>query len=276
MGYPCRMRTDVVRARLRDMCLSQTELARQSAVELRTLQRWLAGQGVPIEGAEAVAATLGLGTRDCFDGIPDSHYAPPLARLRRWLRWLPGSQGDLGIGLRAIADHFDFITDGISFVPHPAHGFVVRQPIDRDRVHAFSVLRIASSAEQGQMTFWGQTSGRLRYLFGRLMLDAERITLDEHFHMRRVCAPRREDGSFDIWVWSPPDMRCAVLVSDVPVERTAFDMAPTPQLFAADAEHSRHAVCFRPSVMGLRAAGLPAHFDRVTGERWHTDQGAPA
>lgn len=265
---PATCTLDPVRARRRLASTggTQTALARSLDVELRTLQRWFAGSTLRVDDAERVASALGVGTAELSDDLPPDAGSPFVA-LRSLLAILRRTEGPMLHAVRATLEHFQFVDTYLAFDAHPRHGFVRRHAIDATDVHRFHVLRITpTSGRDLRMRFAAQVARRFRYEFGEVGLHGDVVTLVEHFHTRSVCAVRRDDGSFDVHVWVPSEMKELVVVAN-----TEFDVRALPpprtDRFDLDAPGNRHALCFRPAAMHLRQAGLPDTFDRLDGSR---------
>ncbi len=269
MAHPCRLRVDVARARLARLGATQTSISRECGFELRTVQRWFAGGSVSLADAEQLAAALGLGTEDLFDGVP-SEAASAFARLRAAPRLLRHVDSSLAQALRTMLDHFEFIDRHVSLSTHPGTGYVHRLPMAIEERRRFQVLRIALAPGDDRTSyrvrFMAQVGRRLRYEFGEVRVASGEAQLAEHFHTRSARAPLDARGRLSVWVWIPRELAELVLVSDrdLEVER---EPGAASDLFDLRRPETRHAVCFRPATMHLREAGLPASFDRVVGPR---------
>lgn len=267
MANPCILRADRARARLAELGLTQGALAERCDVELRTVQRWFAGGRASLADAERVAAALGLGTAELFDGVPAEHDVAAFARLRDALSFFGAREGALATALRAALENFEYVDRAISFASHPTRGHVARvvmRPEDRDR---FAPFRLSVAAgEPGRLAFHAQVARSFRYGFGEVRLDSVRATLVEHFHTRSAVAPRDPRGDVEVHVWNASEMRELVVVGDRPFEFVRTD-AEASATFDLDDPRTRHAVCFRPAPMHLRRAGFSPVFDRVVGRR---------
>jgi len=69
-----------------ELALTQAELAAACDLDVRTTQRWLAGQRVSFVDAERVAIALGVGTADLFVGVPQDVEQPIPDSVRSVLR----------------------------------------------------------------------------------------------------------------------------------------------------------------------------------------------
>lgn len=256
----------MARARLAALDLTQASLASQSGVDPRTVQRWFAGGRAAVEDAERAAAVLGVGTAEAWDGVPEATESP-FARLRSVLAVVRLREGTLGGAFAAMLENFGFLDSLIRFSAHPPRGFVQRMRIEPADRHAFAVFRVSPAARLPlAIECSGQVARRFRYVFGELALDPERALLTESFHTRSALAKPHADGSVDVHVWVGADMQELVLcaASDFRVRRLARAGSST---FDLDDPGNTHAVCFRPSAMHLREAGLGRVFDRVRGSR---------
>jgi transcriptional regulator with XRE-family HTH domain len=268
MANPCRMKAEAVRERMAVLGLTQAELAERCGLELRTLQRWMAGGRVSVDDAERIARALGLGTRLCFDGVPIAHLGSPFARVAPFARLLSRSDEALSQAFKVVLDQFSFVDRHTSFIPHPPDGYVQRLAIPRIGVQGFERLTLQPSVDRRgsqRITFAAQVGRRFRYEFGEIRIEGEQLRLVEHFHTRALRALRAADGSFALWVWISPELRELVVVSDADFRLWPIELGRRLQTFDSDAPDNRHALCFRPSAMHLRAAGLEPSFDRMLG-----------
>jgi transcriptional regulator with XRE-family HTH domain len=256
MANPCVLKADVARARLLSLGTTQTALADRCGVDLRTLQRWFAGGRARLEDAERVAAALGVGTSEIWEGVPSlalqSLFAPIRALLRRTVK----HEGSLGHALRLALAHFELFDRHVAFSAHPTQGFVHREAIASEERDQFAVLQVDTfGAESLRLSFGTQVGHSFRYEFGEVCVHKGRVILSEHFHTRSVRAELASDATFHVWVWAPSEMRELVVTADHDVR---IRRAPV---------RGEHAVCFRPAAMHLRAARLSPVYDRIRGHR---------
>ncbi len=263
----CRIDREAARDRLAQLDMTQTALAERCGVELRTLQRWMAGGRTRLENAEAVARAMGVGTAEVFRGTSSERDDSPFVFMRSALRVLGGRESKFGNGLRAALTHFDFIDRYVSFTGHPRRGFVRRVSTGGARCHRFAVVRVTFPTGLPHRVVLGAQIGRaLRYDFAEISFEPEWAELVELFHTRTARAPVEDGRCLTLWVWVSSEMRELVIMSDrdVVVEDQPEHVAT---IFDLRDEATRHAVCSRPSAMQLRASGLSASFDRVVGPR---------
>jgi len=269
MASHCRLRADRARARLSELRLTQTALAEGAGVELRTLQRWLAGGSTRLADAERVARALGLGTAELFDGVPDEASDSPFVRLRSALRLLGTREWTLAHAVRTAVSSFDFIDRHASFTAHPRRGYVRRAPMGAARAHGFAAVRLRFGAPPPSRLQLGAQIGRsFRYDFAEITLAGAEAELVELFHTRSVRAPLAPDGCLWAHVWVASEMQELVVMAD-----RDFELEDHPELradlFDLASPGTAHAVCSRPSSMQLRDAGLSPVHDRVVGDRHH-------
>lgn len=249
--------------------IQQADLAARCGVDARTLQRWRAGGRAALEDAEKLANALGVGTAEVFDGVPEDADSP-FQLLRSVLSVLRVRQGTLARAFHTTFEHFGFVDSFVTFAAHPRRGFVTRLVVTPQYRNAFMVVRLATATrERASILFSAQVASRFRYEFGQVEFKRDRVVLIEHFHTRSACAPVSPAGYVDVWVWVASELRELVVVSDVDVAVSVVPGvdAQVETLFDLGEDETRHAVCFRPSAMHLRAAGLPSVFDRVLGSR---------
>ena len=267
MAQHCRIDAAAARARFAALGLTQTSAAEHARLELRTLQRWLAGGRTRLEDAETLAEALGVGTAELFAGVPDEAADSPFARLRPALRLLGTREWALAHALRTTLDEFQFIDRHASFTAHPRRGFVRRLPMGPARAHRFDVVRLSWPGEPpSRLVLGAQIGRRFRYDFAEVTIARGEAELVELFHTRSACAPLDADGSLWAYIWVSSEMRELVVMADRDIS-----LEDHPEvildLFDLGAPATHHAICSRPSSMQLRAAGLSAVHDRVVGER---------
>jgi transcriptional regulator with XRE-family HTH domain len=244
---------------------TQQELAQRCAVDLRTVQRWLAGQRVSIEDAERVAADLGMGTAELFHGVPADVEGVP-SHVRSVLRLLSARDGDFAQGLRLAFETYEDLSLDVSFSSHPARGYVWRFPLGSELHHGFVPFRARLSQRNCMLTVRAQIGRRFGYTLGRAWVRDGRVAMLETFSTRSMLAELSEDGELDLFVWGSGDRRELFIICDQPanVEQLPDTIDATLDLTAP---RMRHALCFRPGNVHLRTAGLPYGFDRVIGPR---------
>lgn len=256
------MRTEVARARLAALGLSQTALAASLGVELRTLQRWFAGTPTQLANAEAVARALGLGTAELFDGVR-AEWGSPFAFLRGLASVLGTRESPFVRAAEVVLEQWSFLDTYISFASHPRQGHVRRLELDPSLACGFARFHVQPGAAR-RLVFGAYVAPRLRYDFGAVSLEEGRADLVEYFHTRAMRAPRAADDSFELDVWIPREMSELVVIADADVL-----IRPIPNVdrlvFVRDRRQNAHALCFRPAPSHLRQAGLPPHDDRVRG-----------
>lgn len=264
MAHPCSIRGDVARARLLTVGLSQVALAEQLGVPLRTVQRWFAGGRLSLEDADAVAAALGVGTAELFEGVP-SDAASPFVFLRTLGALLGGRATPLVRATTSVLESFEFIDQYITFSAHPRRGYV-RRLETRPGTLGFRRFVVQPGVAR-ELAFSASISRSLGYEFGRVSLAEDGgLHLSEHFHTRNMRGVPRPNGSFDVDIWVPREMRELVLVADADVDVQPA-REPRGTEFDLGCPSTAHALCFRPAPGHLRQAGLPGHDDRIRGDR---------
>jgi len=244
--------------------MTQASLASACNVEVRTLQRWFAGQRVTLEDAERLAGALGVGTADVFDGVPEDGIATTLRRIAQIQRLLSARDGPFTQGLRLMDEHFQLVYESVWFSAYPTSGFVFRHTVPVQDRNGFVVLRVTPSAERASILLRSQVGRNLAIAMGRVNVDGSAVCLLETFMVRSMLARRLDDGSFWLWVWSGIEQRELMLVSTTEFQVTvAMPSAEQRQIFDLTAARGDHTVCLRPGVTQLRAAGLPMGFDRL-------------
>ena len=245
--------------------LTQASLAAGCGVELRTLQRWFAGQRVALAAAEKLACELGIGTAELFSGVPDETPSEVYARIGKVARMLGARDNAFAQGLRLVREHFDSLRTAVSFASHPPRGFVARQPVLRSSLHGF-VQYALDVPDESDIELRSQLGRQFGYVVARLRVRGARAALIETFSTRSMLAERMASGTFALWLWAGPEVQEWIAVSDRELRLSLCQPEPQQQL-DLDAPEMRHALCVRPNAMHLRAAGLPMGFDRVIGER---------
>jgi transcriptional regulator with XRE-family HTH domain len=278
MRYPIKL--EVARARMTALGLTQQELAARCAVDVRTVQRWFAGQSVGLGDAERVAAALGVGTSLVFAGIAVDHEGLLPASLRRVLRVLSGRENAFAQGLGLAVEHYDVLQRAVSFAAHPTHGYVTRVSLGDPPLHGFAVLRVQlveqvearprarepSQEARCALSVHAQLGPRFSFSLARVQVRDTRVELLETFCTRSMVSELSPEQTFDVWLWGALDSRELLLISEQPVRISRVATAPRT-LFELDAPETRHAVCIRPSPSHLRRASLPPGFDRIAGDR---------
>ncbi|MDB4985175.1 MAG: hypothetical protein JWN04_353 [Myxococcaceae bacterium] len=264
MRHPIKL--EAARARMRALNMTQLSLAQSCAIDVRTLQRWFAGQPVESGSAERVAAALGVGTAEVFEGVSSVSATLVSASLRRVLRLLSARENAFAQGLRTVVGHYEALLHAVSFASHPSHGYVARFVVTSDRQHGFMVLRVRPASSDCTLLVLAQIGQRMSYTIGRLRARDERVELLETWQTHSMVAELSPSGHFDLWVWGGIDSREIIVTCEQPLELELLAV-PSQSLFDLDAPEARHAVCFRPTPMHLRTAGLAMGFDRVIGTR---------
>ncbi|MET0341238.1 MAG: hypothetical protein ABW252_09555 [Polyangiales bacterium] len=253
------------RARMAVLGLTQAALAAACAIEVRTLQRWFAGQAVGRADAERIAAALGVGTAEVFGDM--AHERTDVdAKVALVMRALGTRESAFAQGLRLIREHLGFVLQAISFAGHPTHGFVARHEVSPHFGSGFLVASIAAEAASLDLSVRMQLGRRLGYVGANLRARGATVSLAEVFSSRSMVAPRTEAGGFDLWIWIGPETREVILVANATFS-VRCDTTRAPRVCDLDSAETTHALCVRPGPNQLRAAGLPNGFDRVTGDR---------
>ncbi|MFT3924042.1 MAG: helix-turn-helix transcriptional regulator [Myxococcales bacterium] len=265
MATRCTLRTDVARARMGALGQTQASLASACDIDVRTVQRWFAGQGVNLADAERVAVHLGVGTGDLFEGVP-AEAGPTGARLRLLQRLLGARDIAFAQGFRLLGEHFDIVLESVSFAAHPVHGFVSRHSIAESFRHGFVVFRLACGEQAANLEVRCQVGRQFSYVVGKVRLRGDQAAMVETFQNHSMLARRAPDGSLALWFWVGAEHREVVFVGNREFTTTLEPRAHS-QLCALDGPEAPHILCFRPNVVDLRAAGLPRGFDRLTGPR---------
>src|SRR5688500_18273076 len=156
------MKADQVRERMSVLARTQLELAQLCEVDLRTMQRWLAGTRVSLADAERVAAALGVGPAEIFEGVPLEDDGLP-EHVRSVLRLVSAREGDFAQGLRLAFETFEELNLHVSFSAHPARGYVWRFPLDGSLHHGFVPFRVRVPSGECTLTVRAQLGRR----FGR-------------------------------------------------------------------------------------------------------------
>ncbi len=262
------LNANFVRERLSARGLTQRELATRVHIELRTLQRWLSGARVDLDSAERIARELECGMGALCAELPDHYARPPLARLGsrpRLAAWLERYDASLAAGLRVLSQHWHQWASLVQFHGQPLERTVIRLPGTSIHEHSFLPLRlrVPRALERATLRFEAQVNPRIRFSFGEVRVNGDAVRLEEYAFTRALDGARDAEGRVTVLVWVSPDVRELVIASEDPFEIERFERrGGDPTLFdAADAD-LRGAVCFRPSAIDLRVAGLPAWDDR--------------
>lgn len=267
MANDCQLDDVFVRARLAELGLSQRALADELGFELRTLQRWMAGGRIGTPDAERIAMRLGRGMGAVCRSLPDAYTHSPLERLAPFVRFLERRDEVLAGPFRMIDSFFSHWVSLVQFHAQPVERFVARFPVDERFRHRFVplLLDFGPGAPEGAFArFHAQVSPRMRYLFGEVRLRGDRARLEEYAFTRAMESELGAERAVRVDVWVAAEMREVVIASDHPFEarRIPVDGEPT-DLFDRTRPELERALCFRPSAMDLRLAGLPAWDDRL-------------
>lgn len=245
--------------------VTQAALALDCDIDVRTVQRWFAGQRVSLADAERMAALLGVGTAELFEGVAEDSAAAVSSRLRMLVRLLSARDTAFAQGFRLLDEHFLEIQQCVSLMAHPARGFVSRNMLKAESCHGFVVFNIRVG-ERADIAIRAQLGRQFGYIIGRIRVRGERVFFIETFSVRSMLAKRTQDGSVLLWVWIGPETRELIFTSDTELSVTE-SAAPERQLFDLAAPGAEHTLCLRPNPIHLRVAGLPMGFDRVVGPR---------
>lgn len=259
------LNSDFVRQCLADRGWSQRELADRSGVELRSLQRWLAGQRVDVLQAEKVAVVLERGMASICTELPGGYRRSPLSRLTGLLPWLERRNAVLASGLKLLSTHWLHWMSLIHFHGQPLEEFVWRADVPAERSNTFLPLRIRmpGTSSPATLSFQATVHPRVRFEFGEIWVSEGRTRLREFAFTRELTSTLDAEGRLTVLVWIAPEMRQVVIASDTHFEASTFER-PGMDATTFDARDSdlSGALCFRPSAMSLRAAGLPTWDDR--------------
>lgn len=261
MANPCSLDADFVRARLAELGLSQRALADELGFELRTLQRWMAGTRIDTRDAERIAHRLSRGMRAVCRELPAEYDASPLRRVESVMRFLETRDATFAEPMRVFRSHWKHWVSLLELHAEPVERYVARLvtgPLDR---HRFVPVRIRVEGERCALRFHAQVLPRVRYAFGRVDVDGDAVRLEE-FAFTRAMNGRARDGELRVDVWISDEVAEIVVTSDDPFELTRLPVPPTLEFQRSDPELT-DAVCFRPSTMDLRLAGLPTWDDRL-------------
>lgn len=267
MSNPCTLDLEAARLRMVACGTTQAALAAECEIDVRTLQRWFAGQRVSLANAERLSAALGVGTSEVFRGAPEETGTPISGRLRLIQRLVSGRDNTFAHGVRVVQEHFDGILQAVSFAAHPSRGFVSRLRVDGYPRDQFVPFRLACTGDDADIEVRRQLSRSFGYVSARLRLRGVQAELAETFQTHSMRATRGPDGSLTLWLWLGHEHREIVLVSSAEFTVTRCPDAPPTALLDLDAEGGSAWLCVRPSVVDLRLAGLPMGFDRVAGAR---------
>jgi transcriptional regulator with XRE-family HTH domain len=253
------LRVERAKNRLSALGITQVELAEACSVDVRTIQRWLAGGRLKIDDAERVASALRLGTAELCEGVPEPGSA--LARVRAMHKALVARDGAVAQLLRMIPRLYPHMMEHVTFDAHPPLGHVygVRPPAS---LRGFLVIRLTPTGPSMAIDVMERLLPSLMIERARIGVRPGEVWLLERFEPRSAYAALAPDGWFDLWFWVGEQTREIIFVSreELTVEviegarSTEFDLATPGAL---------HAVCVRPGVAQLREAGLPRGFDRV-------------
>jgi transcriptional regulator with XRE-family HTH domain len=200
------MNIDRVRARMLELALTQAELAAACDVDVRTTQRWLAGQRVSVADAERVAIALGVGTADLFAGVPrDAEQLIPDS-VRSVLRLVSAREGDFAQALRLAMEHYEELTRSVWISAHPAHGYVARVSMMDLPRHGFVQLRLRLASPDTSVLARAQVGRRFGYAMGRIRVRAGHAQMLEPFQTHSMVATLTTEQELLCHVWAayPP------------------------------------------------------------------------
>lgn len=260
--------TEFVREQMRERDLTQRELASRVHVELRTLQRWFAGASVDVASAERIAKELQCGMGVLCVELPASYPRAPLAWFgpaSPWTRLLKRYDASLAAEVTSLGRRWHHWTSLLQFHGQPVERTVIRLPGTLEFEHRFLPLRVRlrGEAQRARLLFMAQVNPRVRFSFGEVTVEGDATRLEEYAFTRALAGRRDADGSFKVLVWISPDLKEVVIASEAQFEVERWERRNADAtLFHAAASDLAGAVCFRPSSMDLRAAGLPGWDDR--------------
>lgn len=264
MAQACSLRRDEARARLAKLGMSQSSLADQLGLPLRTVQRWFAGGRTSLEKAEAVAMALGLGTAELFDGVPSGGRSPFIF-LRGLAAFLGRRDSPLVHAAATIVRSFEILDMHVTFAAHPLRGYVRRIAFEPDAPPGFARFGI-SPLQATRIAFGAQVTRSLGYEFGVVAREGDELILIEHFHTRSMRARAEPRGCFEVEIWVPHEMRELILVADADLDARLLSTRRHDIFDLADPRNA-HALCFRPAPTHLRQVALPTFDDRLRGHR---------
>lgn len=255
----------MARARLAALDLTQSALAIICELDVRTVQRWFAGQPVRFEEAERVAAALRIGTADLFSGVPEHGGHGGVFELLAAMCRLPLVRDHPSAQvIRSVPSHFGEFLAPVSFRSHPLHGYTHPFALARDAAQGFSAFRVQGATSHETLRISIRLAPSVLVERAQVLVRDEHAWLVETHMSRSMRAPRRADGSFDVWYWVGHEASELLFAAESTLsvealgsplaDRTIFDMA-SPE--------AAHAVCIRPAVTQLASAGLARGFDRV-------------
>ncbi len=259
------LRSGPARVRLEALGLTQSALAVICALDVRTVQRWFAGQAVRLAEAERVARVLQMGTADLFDGVPEDEPSGVRALFSLVSR-LPGLRAHPAAQLlrSAPALYADFFAP-LQFRAHPLRGYVTTFALDARVRHRFIAFRVETRARFTQLQLLIRLGSSVLDERAIVRLQRDDAWLIENHVVRSMYVRRRaKDGSFDLWYWV--GMEASELLFVCPEELTLSKIELPDELQARfDMQHpsAEHAVCVRPTTSQIAAAELPRGWDRV-------------
>jgi hypothetical protein len=257
------LRVEVARARLAALGLSQSALAVVCELDVRTVQRWFAGQPVRLPEAERVARALCIGTADLFDGVPEKGLGGVFELFALMSRLPLVRDHPSAQVMRRVPEHFGEFMAPLSFRPQPRHGLVASQPLPARLQHRFGVFRVHTRAPLDTLRITIRLAASVLVERAEVRLRSNDVWLVEIHSTRSIRALRRDDGSFDLWYWIGVEASEVLFVSR---EELTVEPVTTPSdalHFDMSSPSTQHAVCIRPAVTHLASAGLPRGFDRI-------------
>lgn len=266
MAQKVYLRSDAARAQLSALGLTQVALALECELDIRTVQRWFAGQPVRLAEAERLARALQRGTADLFDGVDeDGPEAGPFA-LFSFLGRLPGLRDHPSAKvLRSVPSTYGAFMAPLQFRPHPLRGYVVPYGLPVGARGGFIALRIHTASPDATLRVIVRLAPSVLLERGYVLARGDEVWLNENHFVRSMRAPRRaEDQSFDLWYWVGSEATELLLTCSHEFSVTEAQVLPQDRtLFDMSSPSNAHAVCVRPGVTHLSDAGLGKGFDRL-------------
>jgi transcriptional regulator with XRE-family HTH domain len=256
------LRTERARELLAAAGLTQADLAQACDVDVRTVQRWLAGGRLEAEDADRVARALEVGTAELCESGNSAERPGTFARIRAMHRALVSRDGAVAQLLRVIPRLYPHIIDGVVFAAHPERGYVYAFEKPGEKARGFVVARITPRTPRARVRVLERILPALLVERARIRVDEADVWLVEHFEPRSAATQPHSAGWFDLWFWVGSPTHEVLLVSDVELSLQMIDAPPRTSLDLAT-EETAHAVFVRPGVSQLREAELPRGHDRV-------------
>lgn len=266
MAGSCSLKLDVARDRMAALDHTQASLAAECGVDVRTVQRWFAGQTVGVARAEQVARALRMGTSEVFRDVPEDGLKAFVRRMGLLQKLLNGRDGAVASAIRIAQEQFATALLAVSHNAHPVHGYVASESTAGWSRHGFACVQLKCDAEEAEIGLRYQLGKRFGYVAGGLWLTHDTAYLVETFQVRSMRAKRASDGSVRLWFWVTDAVQELFAVSNADVGILPCETAARKEL-DIDTDLGPEALCLRPSPVDLRNACLPMGFDRLTGAR---------